>query len=234
MFTANSMNCLTEALGLALPGNGTVLATHKNRLKLFENAAEKIVEITNAYYGNGDTSVLPRSIATKEAFMNAMSLDIAMGGSTNTVLHLLAVAGSAEVNFTMSDIDALSRKIPVLCKVAPSSHFHVEDVNRAGGIMSILGELSRAGLINTEVMRVDGTLEKTLSLYDLKSANCTQEAKNIFRSAPVSSGRNLVLGSQETYYEELDTDRKGGCIRSSEDAYSKDGGLAVLFGNIAR
>ena len=233
MFTANSMNCLTEALGLALPGNGTIVATHKSRLGLFEKAAKRIVEITRAYYEKGDDSVLPRSIATREAFMNAMSLDIAMGGSTNTVLHLLAIARSAEVNFTMSDIDVLSRKIPVLCKVAPSSHHHVEDVNRAGGIMAILGELARAGLVNPAVKRIDGSLGEILSSHDIMSETCTDEAVQLYKSAPASSGRNLVMGSQETWFESLDTDRKNGCIRDCENPYNRDGGLAVLFGNIA-
>jgi len=233
MFTANSMNCLTEALGFSLPGNGTVVATHVNREKLFEKAARQIVEMTRAYYENGDSSVLPRSIATREAFINAMSLDIAMGGSSNTVLHLLAVARSAEVNFSMKDIDQLSRKIPVLCKVAPTCSYHMEDVNRAGGIMSILGELSRAGIINTNVNRVDGTLKDTINLYDLKSSACIGEARNIYSSSPAGKERNLVMGSQDTSYEQLDLDRTKGCIRSVESPYSKDGGLAVLFGNIA-
>jgi len=234
MFTANSMNCLTEALGFSLPGNGTVVATHVNREKLFEKAARRIVEMTRAYYQRGDSSVLPRSIATREAFINSMSLDIAMGGSSNTVLHLLAVARSAEVDFSMKDIDRLSRKIPVLCKVAPNSSYHIEDVNRAGGIVSILGELARAGLINTNVKRVDGTLEEIINLYDLKSPGCTDEARNIYRSGPAGKERNLVMGSQNTSYEQLDLDRSNGCIRSIKNPYNKDGGLAVLFGNIAR
>lgn len=235
MFTANSMNCLTEAIGMALVGNGTVVATHKNRLKLFETAANKIVEITKAYYEQGDDSVLPRSIATKEAFLNAMSLDIAMGGSTNTVLHLLAIARSADVDFSMSDIDTLSRKIPVLCKVAPSCSNHVQDVNRAGGIMGILGELGRAGLINKDVKRIDSpSLGAILDKYDIMSPSCTEEAKNLFRSSPANSGRNLKLGSQETCYDSLDTDRSAGCIRDNNNPYNKDGGLAVLFGNIAK
>lgn len=235
MFTANSMNCLAEAIGMALVGNGTIVSTHKNRLKLFEKAANKIVEITKAYYENGDTSVLPRSIATREAFLNAMSLDIAMGGSTNTVLHLLAIARSAGVNFTMSDIDMLSRKIPVLCKVAPSCANHVEDVNRAGGIMAIMGELARSGLVYTDVKRVDASsLGEVLDKCDIMSPNCTEETKNMFRSAPANAGRNLKLGSQETYYDALDTDRTAGCIRDNNNPYNKDGGLAVLFGNIAK
>jgi dihydroxy-acid dehydratase len=234
MFTANSMNCLTEALGLALPGNGTIVATHKNRLKLFENAAQKLVEITKAHYEKGDMSVLPRSIASKQAFLNAMSLDIAMGGSTNTVLHLLAIARSAEVDFTMNDIDMLSRKVPVLCKVAPSSHYHIEDVNQAGGIMAILSELSKAGLLDTSVGRVDSkSLKETIDKYDILSPACTDTERQVYRSAPASSGRNLVMGSQETYFEKLDTDREKGCIRNISHPYSKDGGLAVLFGNVA-
>ena len=234
MFTANSMNCLNEALGLALPGNGSIVATHRNRLSLFEQAAKRIVEITSAYYDNGDTSVLPRSIATRAAFINAMSLDIAMGGSTNTVLHLLAIAHEAGVDFTMQDIDALSRKIPVLCKVAPSSPYHLEDVNRAGGIMAILGELDRCGLLDTSVHRVDSpTLAEAISANDITLPTCTDAAKLRYRSAPGGGGeRNLVLGSQETYAD-LETDRTAGCIRDREHCYMKDGGLAVLFGNIA-
>jgi dihydroxy-acid dehydratase len=235
MFTANSMNCLTEALGLALPGNGTILATHKNRLSLFKDAARRIVDITLARYERDDESVLPRSIATHQAFMNAMSLDIAMGGSTNTVLHLLAIAKAAEVDFTMSDIDRLSRKIPVLCKVAPSSSYHLEDVNRAGGIMAILGELARAGLIDPSVRRVDArSLKAVLDSYDVASPKATKKARKLFLSAPGSKGRNLVLASQENYYPELDLNRQSGCIRDMNHCYSRDGGLAVLFGNIAR
>jgi dihydroxy-acid dehydratase len=235
MFTANSMNCLNEALGLALPGNGTILATHVNRKKLFEKAAETLVKITKQYYFEGDSSVLPRSIASREAFLNSMSLDIAMGGSTNTVLHLLAIARSAEVNFTMKDIDELSKKIPVLCKVAPSSHHHIEDVHRAGGIMSILGELARVGLINTKVKRIDApTLAETLDKYDLMSKACGEEIKKVYKSAPGGAKRNLTLASQETYYQELDTDRATGCVRDLNHCYSRDGGLAVLKGNIAK
>ncbi len=234
MFTANSMNCLNEALGLALPGNGTVVATHANRIGLFEKAARRIVEMAEAWYGSEDASVLPRSIGSRAAFMNAMSLDIAMGGSTNTVLHLLAIAQEAEVDFTMEDIDALSRKIPNLCKVAPSSSYHVEDVNRAGGIMGIMAELNRAGLIDTSVSRVDSpTLAATLGNYDIAGAAPTEEARELYLSAPAHSGRNLVMGSQSSQYREADLDRQGGCIRSIEHAYSQDGGLAVLFGNIA-
>ncbi len=234
MFTANSMNCLNEALGLALPGNGTIVATHKNRKKLFHDAAKQIVKMTTQYYEKEDKSVLPRSIATREAFLNAMSLDIAMGGSTNTVLHLLAIARSGEVNFTMKDIDALSRKVPNICKVAPSSHYHVEDVNRAGGILSIIGELDRQGLIDRSVSRVDTpTLGDAIDAYDIMRESATEEALEVYGSAPAHSGRNLVMGSQESKYKELDRDRKTGCIRDFEHCYNPEGGLAVLFGNIA-
>ena len=233
MFTANSMNCLNEALGLALPGNGTIVATHSNRVKLFIQAAGLIADLANRYYSEGDDSVLPRSIATREAFMNAMSLDIAMGGSTNTVLHLLAIAHEAGVNFTMKDIDELSRKIPNICKVAPSSPYHVQDVNRAGGVLSIMGELSRKNLIDTSARRIDyPTLGDAITDWDLLSESVKPEAKDIFSSAP-SMQRNLVMGSQSTAYKELDTDREKGCIRSVDHPYSLDGGLAVLYGNIA-
>jgi dihydroxy-acid dehydratase len=234
MFTANSMNCLAEALGMALPGNGTILATHKNRITLFEKAARRIVNMATALYEKGDASVLPRSIATRQAFINAMSLDIAMGGSTNTVLHLLAVAQEANVDFSMSDIDRLSRIIPVLCKVAPSSSYHMEDVHRAGGIMAILGELARAGLIDPSVKRVDApSLQPVLDAYDIARPTASEEARKLYRSAPGAKGRNLVLASQEAYYPELDLNRESGCIRDIAHCYSKDGGLAVLFGNIA-
>lgn len=233
MFTANSMNCLTEAIGLSLPGNGTIVATHANRKKLFEEAVEKIVAATKAYYFDGDDSVLPRSIATRNSFLNAMKLDIAMGGSTNTVLHLLAIAHEAGVDFTMKDIDQLSRVTPNLCKVSPSSHYHVQDVNRAGGILSIMGELDNAGLVDTNIPRIDGrTLAEAISEFDIARESATDNAKQRYKSAP-GGGRNLVMGSQETYYKELDNDRQKGCIRNKENAYSKDGGLAVLFGNIA-
>jgi dihydroxy-acid dehydratase len=233
MFTANSMNCLNEALGLALPGNGTIVATHSNRIKLFEKAAALIVDLANKYYFEGDESVLPRSIANREAFMNAMSLDIAMGGSTNTVLHLIAIAHEAKVDFTMKDIDELSKKIPNICKVAPSSHYHVQDVNRAGGILAIMGELERAGLINSSVRRVDyTTLHQAISDWDIRGGKAIPEAFDVFSSAP-GTGRNLVMGSQSTKFKELDTDREKGCIRSTVNPYSKDGGLAVLYGNIA-
>lgn len=233
MFTANSMNCLAEAIGLALPGNGSIVATHANRKKLFEEAVEKIIAATNAYYYEGNESVLPRSVASRDSFLNAMKLDIAMGGSTNTVLHLLAIAHEAEVDFTMTDIDQLSRHTPNLCKVAPSSHFHMQDVNRAGGILSIMAELNRGGLIETNVSRMDGrTLAEALAEYDIKSPTVTEDAIRRFKSAP-GGGRNLVMGSQNSTYKELDDDREKGCIRDVEHAYNKDGGLAVLFGNIA-
>ena len=233
MFTANSMNCLAEAIGMAFPGNGTVVATHKNRERLFKKAAKTIVEIAERYYYDGDDSVLPRSVATKSAFENAMSLDIAMGGSTNTVLHLLAVAHEAGVDFTMADIDRLSRHVPVLCKVAPNGHYHVQDVNRAGGIMAILGVLTRAGLVDVLVNRADGrTLADVLREYDAASPDFSDEAKKLYLSAPAGRFSN-VMGSQETYYKEMDTDRENGCIREVEHAYFRDGGLAVLFGNIA-
>lgn len=233
MFTANSMNCLSEALGLALPGNGTILATHANRMKLFNNAANLIVELANKYYSEGDNSVLPRSIASKKAFINAMSVDIAMGGSTNTVLHLLALAQEAGVDFTMKDIDALSRKIPNICKVAPSSDYHLQDVNRAGGIMAIMGELSRSNLLDTSVRRVDYiTLREAIADWDIRGGTARPEAFDFYRSAP-SMKINLVLGSHDTMYKELDTDREKGCIRDLKHPYNKDGGLAVLYGNIA-
>ncbi len=234
MFTANSMNCLTEALGLSLPGNGTIVATHKNRLTLFEKAAELIVELTKRYYFEGDESVLPRSIATKPAFENAMTVDIAMGGSTNTVLHLLAVANEAGVDFKMKDIDELSKKVPTLCKVSPNSTYHIQDVNRAGGILSIMGELERTGLIDTSVHRVDSnTLAEAIEKYDIKRDTVTDEAKKLFLSSP-GWVKNLRMGSQENYYDSLDDDRANGCIRDYEHAYNKDGGLAVLYGNIAK
>jgi len=234
MFTANSMNCLAEALGLALPGNGTILATHKNRMRLFEKASRRIVEMAVARYERDDASVLPKSIAKRQAFLNAMSLDIAMGGSTNTVLHLLAIAREADVDFTMTDIDRLSRKIPVLCKVAPSSSYHMEDVHRAGGIMAILGELERSHLIDASTGRVDApSLRPVLDAYDITRATVTGEARNMYLSAPGAKGRNLDLASQDTYYPDADLDRTSGCIRDLAHCYFKDGGLAVLFGNIA-
>lgn len=234
MFTANSMNCLAEALGLALPGNGTILATHANRKRLFEEAAARIVEMTYDYYKNGNEKVLPRNIATKAAFQNAMRLDIAMGGSTNTVLHILAIASEGEVDFKMKDIDDLSRVTPNLCKVAPNGAYHIQDVNRAGGILSILAELARAGMLDTSVPRADGlTLEEAIARYDITAPTVIEDAFRRYKSAP-GGGRNLVMGSQENYFKELDTDRANGCIRDYEHAYSKDGGLAVLYGNIAR
>ena len=234
MFTANSMNCLNEAIGLALPGNGTVVATHKNRMKLFEDAAVRIVEMAENYYFNDDESVLPRSIATKAAFINAMTLDIAMGGSTNTVLHLLAIANEAGIDFTMTDIDALSRKTPGLCKVAPSSHYHVEDVNRAGGIMGIMAELDRGGLIDTSVYRADGlTLKEAIAKWDIMDTNAGMECIELYKSAPGGILGNRIMASHNQSYKELDTDRENGCIRDSAHCYTKDGGLAVLFGNIA-
>jgi len=234
MFTANSMNCLNEALGLALPGNGTIVATHQNRVKLFERAAGLIVDLANRFYNEGDESVLPRSIATREAFINAMSLDIAMGGSTNTVLHLIAIAHEAGVDFTMKDIDDLSNKIPNICKVAPSSQYHVQDVNRAGGILAIMGELERSNLINSSVNRIDyPTLREAISDWDIRGGKAKPEAFDFFRSAPLME-KSLKMGSHNTAYKDLDTDRKNGCIRSVEHPYSKDGGLAVLYGNIAR
>jgi dihydroxy-acid dehydratase len=235
MFTANSMNCLAEALGLALAGNGTIVATHVNRRRLFEEAAERIVALAREYYEDGDESVLPLSIATRPAFLNAMTLDIAMGGSTNTVLHLLAIARAAGVDFTLADIDRLSRRTPCLCKVAPSSQYHLEDVGRAGGILSIMGELARAGLLDTAVGRVDGlTLGEAIERYDIVRPTKTEEAVAVYSSAPGGVGRNLTLGSQSNRFPALDADRERGCIRDVAHAYHKDGGLAVLFGNIAR
>jgi dihydroxy-acid dehydratase len=233
MFTANSMNCLNEALGLALPGNGTILATHMFRQDLFTRSAELIVKNAVKYYLDGDESVLPRSVATRSAFMNAMSLDIAMGGSTNTVLHLLAVAHEAGVSFSMKDIDNLSRKIPVLCKVSPSSAYHLEDVNRAGGILGIMGELDKAGLIDGTVKRVDGTsLTHAVKDYNITGHSGNNERTRIYYSAP-GQKFNTVLASQNNMYDELDTDRTQGCIRDVQHAYSPDGGLAVLYGNLA-
>jgi dihydroxy-acid dehydratase len=234
MFTANSMNCLNEALGLALPGNGTVVATHANRKMLFERAARRIVEMASSWYDNEDSSVLPRSIGSKSAFMNSMTLDIAMGGSTNTVLHLLAIASEAEVDFTMDDIDSLSRRVPNLCKVSPNSSYHIEDVNRAGGIMAILGELDRGGLIDGSVSRVDyQSLAECLDLWDIGRTGHAEEAKSLYLSAPAHAGANRVLGSQATMYRQADLDREKGCIRDMQHCYDQEGGLAVLFGNIA-
>ena len=235
MFTANSMNCLNEAIGLALPGNGTIVATHANREQLFIDAAKLIVGNANRYYFDGDDKILPRSIATREAFNNSMILDIAMGGSTNTVLHILAIAHEAEVDFTMDDIDALSRKTPCLCKVAPNSQkYHIQDVNRAGGILGILAELSKSGLLDTSVQRVDGmTLGEAIVKFDITSPAVSDIAIEKYKSAPAHKF-NRVMGSQNTQFEELDTDRITGCIRNVENAYTKDGGLGILKGNIAQ
>lgn len=235
MFTANSMNCLNEAIGLALPGNGTIVATHTNRRRLFKDAAALIVKNAYKYYEEGDDSVLPRSIATRQAFLNAMTLDIAMGGSTNTVLHLLAIAHEAEVDFKMDDIDMLSRRVPCLCKVAPNTQkYHIQDVNRAGGILNILGELAKGGLLDTSVHRIDGmTLAEAIQKYAITASAPDAEALRIYTSAPAGKF-NIQLGSQDAVYDALDTDRAAGCIRDLEHAYSKDGGLAVLKGNIAQ
>ena len=235
MFTANSMNSLTEAVGLALPGNGTILATHENRIRLFKDAAWQVVENAFRYYEDGDESVLPRNIATRAAFLNAMALDIAMGGSTNTVLHLLAVAQEAGADFTMKDIDTLSRRVPCLCKLAPNTQkYSVQECNRAGGILGIMNELAKGGLIDTGVKRVDGkTLGEQLKKYDITVNAIDPEADRIYKSAP---GRRFStqMGSQNERWGTLDTDRTGGCIRDIAHAYTKDGGLAVLYGNIAQ
>ena len=235
MFTANSMNSLTEAIGLSLPGNGTILATHVNRKELMKQAARQIVKNALAYYEDGDESVLPRSIATREAFLNAMTLDIAMGGSTNTILHLLAVAQEAEADFTMQDIDALSRRVPCLCKLAPNTaKYSVEDCGRAGGILGILGELAKGGLLHLDCKRVDGaTLGEDIQRYNITRDTIDPEAARIYGSAPAGKFCNQ-LGAQNTVWPSLDTDRVTGCIRDLEHAYTKDGGLAVLFGNIAQ
>ena len=240
MFTANSMNNLTEAIGLSLPGNGTILATHKNRVRLMQQAARQIVKNAMAYYVDGDESVLPRSIATRTAFLNAMTVDIAMGASTNTVLHLLAVAQEAGVDFTMKDIDALSRKTPFLCKLAPNSQkYSVQEFGRAGGVLSLMGELAKGGLIDTSVKRVNGkTLAEDIERFSL-SAPCKEQNDeeelgiSLYLSAPAGRFCN-ELGAQETYYDAFDTDRAEGCIRDIEHAYTKDGGMAILFGNIAQ
>ncbi len=234
LFTANSMNSLAEAIGMALPGNGSVVATHELRNELFFEAADLIVENAEEYYFKGNDKVLPRSIATKEAFMNAMTLDIGMGGSTNTILHLLAIAHEAGVDFTMADIDKLSRKVPNLCKVAPSSKYHMEDVNRAGGIIGILGELDRAGLIDRNTYRIDRmTIGEVIDKFDIVRESASENARKRYLAAP-GNKFNLVMGSQNNYYKEADTDRMYGCIRNIENAYNKEGGLAVLFGNIAK
>lgn len=235
MFTANSMNCLNEALGLALPGNGTVLATHVNRIELFKKAAHVLVANAFKYYQDGDERVLPRSIATREAFLNAMSLDIAMGGSTNTILHLLAIAHEAEVDFDLEDVDSLSGMVPCLCKVAPNSkRYHVQDVNRAGGVLGIMNELAKGGLVDTRVCRVDAkSLEEVLQEYDVTSTSLSSSAELLFRSAPAYQ-RSVEMGSQNREYKSLDIDRADGCIHDLAHAYTKDGGLAVLKGNLAR
>ena len=235
MFTANSMNSLTEAIGLSLPGNGTILATHTNRVELFKAAARQVVKNAFAYYEDGDESVLPRSIATRDAFLNAMTLDIAMGGSTNTVLHLLAVAQEAGVDFKMQDIDQLSRKVPCLCKLAPNTQkYSVQECNRAGGIFGIMNELSKGGLLRLDAKRVDGkTLGEQLDTYDITKENISEEANRIYQSAP-GNKFSTQIGSQSAEWGTLDTDRANGCIRDLEHAYTKDGGLAVLFGNIAQ
>lgn len=235
MFTANSMNSLTESIGLSLPGNGTILATHANRIELFKQAARQIVKNALAYYEDGDESVLPRNIATRDAFLNAMTLDIAMGGSTNTVLHLLAVAQEGGADFNMNDIDELSRKTPCLCKLSPNTQkYSVQECNRAGGILGILNELNKGGLIRGHAKRVDGlTLDEAMARYDITGASVDAEADRIYHSAP---GRRFStqMGSQNEQWPSLDTDRAAGCIRDMEHAYTKDGGLAVLFGNIAQ
>jgi len=234
MFTANSMNCLTEALGLSLPGNGTIVATHARRKGLFEQAGHLIVDLCKRYYEQDDTSVLPRSIATYEAFENAMTLDVSMGGSTNTVLHLLAAAQEAGVDFTMSDIDRISRRVPCLCKVAPATDkYHIEDVHRAGGILGILGELARAGLLNLGAGNVhSGTLGRAIEAWDINAGKAGQEVQDFFRASPGGIPTQTAF-SQDRYYDALDLDREKGCIRSKEHAYSQDGGLAVLYGNLA-
>ena len=235
MFTANSMNSLTEAIGLSLPGNGSILATHVNRVQLFRDAAKIIVRNAMAYYKDGDDSVLPRSIATRQAFLNAMTLDIAMGASTNTVLHLLAVAQEGDVDFKMSDIDALSRKVPFLCKLAPNwQKYSIQEENRAGGILGILGELAKGDLLDLSCKRVNGaTLGEDIKKYSITGETIAPEAARIYHSAP---GRvfSTRMGSQNEQWDTLDTDRSNGCIRDIEHAYTKDGGMAVLFGNIAQ
>src|SRR5437763_11112285 len=233
MFTANSMNCLTEAIGLALPGNGTTLATHTARRDLFERAGRLVVELTRRYYGDGDESVLPRSIASRDAFENAMALDVAMGGSTNTILHLLAAAHEARTGFGLKEIDELTRRVPCLCKVAPSSQFHVEDVHRAGGIPAILGELDRAGALSQGVHTVhSASLREFLDRWDVRSEQVSPEALELFHAAP-GGVRTIRPYSQSARWTGLDTDRKAGCVRDLKHAYTPDGGLAVLYGNLA-
>ena len=233
MFTANSMNCLVEALGLGLPGNGTVLATHAERTGLFDKAADLIVSLADRYYTDGDDSILPRNIASKIAFKNAMALDIAMGGSTNTILHILAVAQSGNIDFTLDDIGALSRGVPCICKVAPSSHYHIQDVHRAGGILGILGELARAGLIDTTVNRIDSkNLKEALEKWDIAGKAPSDDAVELYKAAP-GGVRSITMGGQANRYKETDTNRESGCIRNVENAYTVDGGLAILYGNLA-
>jgi dihydroxy-acid dehydratase len=233
MFTANSMNCLTEALGLSQPGNGSLLATHADREQLFKSAGHRIVELAKRYYDNDDVTALPRSIATKDAFENAIALDIAMGGSTNTVLHLLAIAQEGDVDFTMADIDRMSRRVPQLCKVAPSTQkYHMEDVHRAGGIVAILGELSRAGLLHTDVRNVLGlSMAELIAQYDV-ALNPSDDVKKFYSAGPAGIPTTVAF-SQDCRWPSLDVDRKEGCIRTKENAYSQDGGLAVLAGNLA-
>lgn len=235
MFTANSMNCLTEALGLSLPGNGTILATHINRRRLFKDAARLIVKNARKYYEEGDESILPRSIATRQAFLNAMTLDIAMGGSTNTVLHLLAVANEAGADFKMADIDQLSRKVPCLCKLSPNTQrFSVQECNRAGGVLGILGELSKGNLLDLTVERVNGTtLGEDIARYSILKKELDSEAERIYHSGPAGDF-STCMASHESRWPSLDTDRKNGCIRDLSHAYTRDGGLAILFGNIAQ
>ncbi|WKU20104.1 dihydroxy-acid dehydratase [Advenella alkanexedens] len=234
MFTANSMNCLTEVLGLSLPGNGSIVATHAKRRALFERAGSLIVELCKRYYEQDDASVLPRNIATKSSYENAMALDVAMGGSTNTVLHLLAAAQEAEIDFNMSDIDRISRQVPCLCKVAPATNkYHMEDVHRAGGVMAILGELSRAGKLDLNAGNVhSGTLGKAIEQWDVNSGHASEEVKEFYKASP-GGVPSQVAFSQDRQYPSLDLDRANGCIRSHEHAYSQDGGLAVLYGNLA-
>jgi dihydroxy-acid dehydratase len=232
LFTANSMNCITEALGLSLPGNGTIVATHNNRLELLKKAATRIVEIATSYYMDGNENFLPRNIANKNAFSNAMTLDMAMGGSSNTILHLLAVANEGNINFTLEDIENISSKVPCLCKISPSSKYHMEDMNKAGGVIGILAELNKAKLIKTDGLRADGlSVKEALRKYAIE--NKEPEAIELFSSAP---GRFpcFVMGGQMNYFAELDNDRKSGCIRSVENAYYNDSGLAILRGNIAQ
>ena len=233
MFTANSMNCLVEALGLALPGNGTLVASHSLRKEMFKEAAGTIVKMADAYYSDGNENVLPRSVASRRAVLNAMTLDIAMGGSTNTVLHLLAVAREAGVDFTLNDIDSLSRKVPNICKVSPSSRFHVEDVHLAGGVMALLGELRKASLLDTSVRNmIDITLDEMIDRCDVLSERAEKKYRELFLAAP--SGKvGYVFGENSRMAEGHDTDRVKGCIRSVDNAYNKDGGLAVLYGNIS-